>query len=99
MHERRSTEKHHREPKNYLIFQDLKSFPKTARPIEINTYSDFLTSECELSLLVIDSSYVTIYCKDIRVTHDIHTHAQVLNYRNVRYITDENDFRTKLTVY
>ena len=85
--------------KYYLIFQDLKAFPKTDDPIEINTYSDFLTSECELSLLVIDTSYVAIYCKDAKIAHKIHTHAQALNYSNIRYITDENDFRTKLTIY
>lgn len=82
-----------------LIFQDLKAFPKTARSIEINTYSDFLISECELSLLVIDSSYVAIYCKKESTAHKLHHHAQALNYSNIRYITDENDFRTKLTVY
>jgi len=85
--------------KYYLIFQDLKAFPKTDDPIEINTYSDFLTSECELSLLVIDSIYVAIYCKQESTAHRLHHHAQALNYSNIRYITDENDFRTKLTIY
>ncbi|MEJ8302730.1 DUF2691 family protein [Saccharibacillus sacchari] len=33
------------------------------------------------------------------IAHHIHNHARHRNYKNVRYITYENDFRTKLTVF
>ncbi|GGO01028.1 DUF2691 family protein [Saccharibacillus kuerlensis] len=83
----------------YLIFQDLKAFPKGTKPIEITTYSEFMNSDCELTLLVIDSSYIAIYCKDTDMTRKIYDNAKELDYTKVAYITEENDFRTRLTVW
>ncbi|MFC4777310.1 DUF2691 family protein [Paenibacillus sp. GCM10023252] len=83
----------------YIIFQDLKAFPKGKDTIEIKTYEEYLVSDCELVLLVIDSVYVAIYCKDRRVTEYIYGISINMGYTKVKYITDENDFRTRLTVW
>lgn len=47
----------------YIIFADLQAFPK-GKMEEINTFQDFLKSDCELVLLIVDCCDVTIYCKD-----------------------------------
>lgn len=83
----------------YLIFQDLKAFPKGSKPIEIKTYDEFLRSNCELALLVVDSSYTTIYCKNVELVEGLYSNARNQDYTNIEYITDENDFRTGLTVW
>ncbi|MEK3735244.1 DUF2691 family protein [Paenibacillus sp. FSL M8-0334] len=83
----------------YLIFQDLKAFPKGSKPIEIITYDDFLSSNCELALLVVDSSYTTIYCKNAKLVEGLYSNAKKEAYANINYITDENDFRTSLSVW
>lgn len=83
----------------YLIFQDLKAFPKGSKPIEIKTYDDFLRSNCELALLVVDSCYTTIYCKNVELVEALYSNAKKQDYTNIKYITDENDSRTGLSVW
>lgn len=48
----------------YLIFADLKAFPKDGHPEDVSTYESYMKSSCELIVLTADSSFVTIYCKD-----------------------------------
>ncbi|WP_407944606.1 DUF2691 family protein [Paenibacillus swuensis] len=50
-------------------------------------------------LLVVDSSYVTVYCKDNKILDDLYLNAIDKGFENVEYITDENDFRTRLSVW
>lgn len=75
----------------YLIFVDFKGFPKISGVGEIATYQEFAESECEFVLLVVDSSYVMIYLKDLEVIKQIYLKAVTAGYKNVKYITDEND--------
>ena len=49
--------------KYYVIFADLQAYPKEEFS-DIETYDEFLKINCELILLVVDSCYVTIYCKN-----------------------------------
>ena len=83
----------------YLIFQDLKAFPKSEYPIEIKTFEDFTISKCELTLLLIDSCYIAIYCKDDKKRNELYVNAKKQGYFNLKYITEQNDFRTRLTVW
>ena len=48
----------------YLIFVDLKAFSRTSYVREIATYQEFVESDCQFVLLIVDSSFVTIYAKD-----------------------------------
>jgi hypothetical protein len=83
----------------YLIFANLKAFPKDIEVIDIQSYEEFLNSSCQLILLVIDSSYIAIYCKDQDQLEGLFNNAINLGFDKVNYITDENDFRTKLSVW
>ncbi len=77
----------------YVIFADLKAYPKGEEVVDIETYEEFKESKCELVLLVADCTYVTVYAKD--------QEAIELMYENaidVEYVTDENDGRTRLSV-
>ncbi|MNL03625.1 hypothetical protein D3C87_1241660 [compost metagenome] len=83
----------------YLIFQDIKAFPLNSKTYEITTYDDFLNSSCVLALLVIDSSYIAVYCKDLELLEGLYNNAKDQGYLNLNYITNENDFRTRLSVW
>lgn len=83
----------------YLIFQDIKAFPKTTKTSKIKTYDEFLISNCVLALLVVDSSYITVYCKDVEVLEGMYINAKEQGYFNLNYITDENDCRTRFSVW
>ncbi|QKE75681.1 DUF2691 family protein [Arthrobacter citreus] len=83
----------------YLIFADLKAFPENKDSIEIRTYEEFLSSDCQLCLLITDCIYTDIYCKELELIEKLYTNALQNNYENLSYITDTNDSRTGLSCW
>ncbi|HIW34586.1 MAG TPA: DUF2691 family protein [Candidatus Paenibacillus intestinavium] len=83
----------------YIIFANFKAYPIGEFIEDVLTYEEFLKSHCQLVLLVIDSSYVTVYCKDNKILDDLYMNAISKGFEKVDYITDENDFRTRLSVW
>lgn len=82
----------------YLIFANLKAFSKG--PVkDIETYEAFRDSNCELTLLIVDSTFVDIYCKDETLLESLYQHALACGFGEVSYLTDANDTRTSLTVW
>lgn len=90
---------HLEDKKYYLIFVDLKAYSKGNYPADIETYEDFLNSDCELVLLVVDSVYITIYCKDKEKLERLYDNANKKGFNKLHYITDKNDTRTRLSVW
>ena len=82
----------------YIIFQDLKAFPQGKDIVEVKTYEEFLNSDCQLVLLVVDSCFVSIYCKNNKMIEDLFKNAKDRGYDHSEYITDDNDIRTGLSV-
>ncbi|WP_042475624.1 DUF2691 family protein [Bacillus ndiopicus] len=82
----------------YVIFADLKAFP-TLQMRTIKTYEDFVKSDCELALIIVDCSYVSIYCKQQTMLETLYNHALYCGYENVQYVTEDNDTRTLLSVW
>ncbi|GAA3412147.1 DUF2691 family protein [Paenibacillus hodogayensis] len=82
----------------YIVFADLKAFPLDTNSFDINTYEDFLVSDCELIFLIVDSVYTSIYCKDLKTLSELYVNAASLKVDSLTYITDDNDFRNTLRV-
>lgn len=83
----------------YTIFVDLKGFPKKSDVREIATYQEFVESECQFVLLLVDSSFVTIYSKDQDTINYVFSKAESAGYKNIKYLTDENDTTTTLIAF
>ncbi|WFR61687.1 DUF2691 family protein [Paenibacillus amylolyticus] len=83
----------------YLIFANLKAFPKAVKITDVITYEDYMLSDCQVVLLVIDSIYVTVYCKDLQKVEELYNHISRQGFEFLEYLTDENDTRTKLSVW
>jgi hypothetical protein len=83
----------------YILFANFKAFPKEKEIINVQTYEEFLNSDCQLVLLVVDCVYATIYCKDQGKLEALCHNAIRNGYEDVEYITHENDFRTRLSVW
>ncbi|MER1986710.1 MAG: DUF2691 family protein [Solibacillus sp.] len=83
----------------YVIFADLKAFLNETDVQEIATYEEFLASPCEFVLLVVDCAYVTIYAKNEQVLRRLYKEAVAAGYKNVAYMTDDNDDRTTLIAF
>lgn len=83
----------------YLIFAELQAFPKE-KLSEVETYEDFVRSNCEFVVLVADSCYVTIYCKNKDAIELLYKNAAEYGFENVEYISQENDdTRSRLIVW
>jgi hypothetical protein len=87
------------ENRYYLIFVTLQAYPKGKKSLLVETYEEFVSSDCQLVLLVVDSIYVTIYCKDKEKLEGLYQNAKVKGFHNLAYVTDENDTRTRLSVW
>ncbi|WP_338777763.1 DUF2691 family protein [Metabacillus sp. FJAT-52054] len=87
------------ENKYYLIFVNLQAFPKGESSLRVETYEEFVNSNCQLVLLVFDSVYVEIYCKDNIRLESLYQNAKLRCFNNLHYITDKNDIRTRLSVW
>lgn len=83
----------------YLIFANLKAFPKGTQVTDVITYEDYVKSECQMVLLVIDSTYVSVYCKDLEKVEGLYNHISRQGFESLEYLTDENDTRTILSVW
>lgn len=77
----------------WIIFADLQAYPK-GKVSEIDTYEEFVKSECELVLFVVDSYYTVIYCKDKETLELLYKNAEDFGFKDIQFITDENDTRT-----
>lgn len=77
----------------------MKAFPQGKDIVEVKTYQEFLNSDCQLVLLVADSSFVIIYCKNRKMAEDLFNNAKDRGYDHVKYITDANDARTGFSVW
>ncbi len=78
------------EQEYYLIFCDLKGFPKNSKAKEIETYEEFMESDCQFVLNLVDSSYTWIYCKNQTTIKNLHAKVLALGYENLEYLTEEN---------
>lgn len=60
----------------------------------IESYEDYLLSDCKLMFFVIDESFIDIYCKEKEDLDYFFNTAVQLNVKFLEYITDKNDKRT-----
>lgn len=87
----------------YVIFMDLKAYKFENKRIEnknikIETYNDYLKSDCEMIFLCSDSQFIDFYCKDKAVLETIHKNC--FNSKlSVLEITEANNCRTKMSVF
>ncbi|MFP3357523.1 DUF2691 family protein [Planococcus sp. SIMBA_143] len=82
----------------YVIFAELRAFqgPVTSHP---ETYEEFVASDCQLVLLIVDTIYTTIYCKDQQMLHALYENAHSFGFRDLEYLNEQNDARTRLSVW
>ena len=64
----------------------------------IDTYEDFLSGNCEMIILIADTCYVDIYCKNIDWLETIYKNAVNIPESNIKIKTRENDTRTGMYV-
>ena len=66
--------------------------------MNISTYKAFQASECQLIFLVYDCEFVEIFSKNKIDIENLYNNAIKNRYKDVIYITDENDGRINMNV-
>lgn len=80
----------------YIVAITLMAFNGEFAPI-VN-YNDFKKSNCDLVVLISDSVFVEIYCKNKDDIEKLKNNALNFGFTNIEYITKENDKRNVFTV-
>lgn len=75
----------------YTIFANMHIYEKESKISNIKTYEQFLKSDCEIIILIIDSIDVCIYVKNKEILNRIELNVKENKFKNIKYITDEND--------
>ena len=73
----------------FLIFADFKAYPLNAKQTHIQTFADFMASECELVFMCVDTTYVEIYCKNKDILDLIYNNCEGFNCESIAYVSVE----------
>lgn len=71
--------------KYFMIFVDIKTYPKGEMGPEISSFDDFWKSNCEWVFLCTDSTYFEFYCKDKDVLETVYNNCIGDEYVKVQY--------------
>lgn len=80
----------------YLIFGNIQLTKSCNEVSMIKSYTDFVKSECEILILIVDSSYVDIYSKKKDILVKINENARLENYEKIEYIYNDDNPRNIL---
>ena len=73
----------------YMIFVDIRVYPRNAKRTYIQKYQDFIESECQIVFGCVDSSFITIYCKNRKILETIYNNCIEFKFDSVNYISAE----------
>lgn len=78
----------------YIIFLTLYAFPKKLKgdlPLTwIHTAADFINSDCEFLLSIVDTYDISILSKNPKLLTELFTHVKNLGYVDVKYLNESN---------
>ncbi len=80
-----------------VIFLKLQAYFTKENIKNIDTYSDFLCSSCQMIFLLYDCEFIEIYIKDQNLIRSVYSNAKKF-FKNVSYITDANDERNCMNI-
>lgn len=82
----------------YTIFVDLQGYPSEQFGT-ITTYEEFVKSDCEIVILLTDSSDFDIYCKNPLLIEKLYNNAKTQQFEGLHYLSEENDGRTAMRAW
>jgi hypothetical protein len=81
----------------YIVSARIGGYSNSKIKKKIKTYLDFMHSECEIFILLVDSVYVEIYCKNLPLVESLYSNAKKKKFENLEYI-DENNTRATMEI-
>ncbi|MFD3158365.1 DUF2691 family protein [Haloimpatiens sp. FM7330] len=84
--------------KYYLIYANIKAFNNKTQIINIDTYDDFVKSDCEIALFCTDTVYIELYCKNKNILDGIIKNCTRFNFHGLKILTQGKDNRTRFSI-
>ena len=89
--------------KHFIIFLKLQAYRSdesntNADFNNIDTFEEYINSNCQMVILIYDCEYVEIYSKNEQELHNFYLNALRSNFSNVCMITEENMWRTRMNI-
>jgi hypothetical protein len=82
-----------------MIFVDLKAFSVGGEISNVETYHDFINSDCQLVLLCVDSMFFEIYCKEVDIIEKIRRNCIANQFENIKFIEPEDAARRSMIAF
>ena len=83
----------------YMIFVDLKAFPAGSYHAQIETYEDFINSDCQMILLCVDSIFVEFYSKDELTIKTVYKNCIDYEFENIKFILPDEDSEKSMIAF
>lgn len=80
----------------YLIFATFQLTKENVITSTIKNYDEFVKSDCEFLFVIIDSSYVDLYAKNLEDIMIVKNNANKNKYKNIEFIFNDNNPRNIL---
>lgn len=84
--------------KYYLIYADIKAFYNKTQITNIETYDDFVNSDCEIALFCTDTVDIELYCKNKIILNKIIENCSRFEFNDFQILSEGKDNRTKFSV-
>lgn len=82
----------------FVIHLELFAYPFNSPKVQIETYEDFLKSNCSFIILIADSRYIEIYVKSETLLMRFTKNAVAVGGNSITIKTEDNDGRTRMSV-
>lgn len=75
----------------YLIFANIQGCRKNSNRITIKSYQDFIKSNCEILIIIVDSIFVDFYAKDENILKIVKNNIKKYNFKNEKILKNIED--------
>lgn len=79
-----------------LSFARIRQYPIGAAIDKIDTYNDYVQSDCELLALFYDGGFYELYAKDEALLHRLFQFASEHGFEQIEFKSEANDSRNRM---
>lgn len=80
-----------------VVFLRLEAYSQKEDISYFTSFSEYCKSNCQIAILIYDCKQVRIYIKNAEKAARMYSYYKSV-FKNVRYLTDENDTRTGMNI-
>lgn len=84
---------------HYPIFLNLQMFKINSKIKSIENYNQYLNSDCELIIFILDNEFVEIYAKEQKMLEKIYDNALKFDFKNIEFINNRNEVKKIFSAY